>query len=60
MSVVSFIEPARYDPATYLTDPQLRGATAALAPLDQPIFAERLAGNMTTYVAYLADNNRAG
>ena len=60
MSVVSFIEPARYDPAAYLTDPQLIAATAALAPLDQAIFAERLAGNMTTHVAYLADKSCAG
>jgi len=60
MSVVSFIEPARYDPAAYLTDPKLLATISALSPQDQAIFAERLAGNMTTHVAYLADVARAG
>lgn len=60
MSVVSFIEPARYEPSAYLTDPKLIAATSALSPREQAIFAERLAGNMTTHVAYLADVDYAG
>lgn len=59
LGVVSFIEPARYDPAAYLTDPKLIAATSNLPLLDRAIFAERLAGNMTTHVAYLADAARA-
>lgn len=59
LGVVSFIEPARYDPAAYLTDRKLLAAIAALSPMQQAAFSERLAGNMTTHVAYLADEARS-
>lgn len=59
LGVVSFIEPARYDPASYLTDPKLLSAIRDLSGIQQAAFAERLAGNMTTHVAYLADNARS-
>lgn len=58
--MVSFIELARYQPSAYLTDPKLIAATSALSPREQAMFAERLAGNMTTHVAYLADVDHAG
>lgn len=59
LAVVSFIEPARYDPAAYLTDPAILGALDNMAPIARAAFAERLSGNMTTHVAYLAPQGHA-
>ncbi|MDJ0608025.1 MAG: class I SAM-dependent methyltransferase [Kiloniellales bacterium] len=54
LAVVSFVEPLRYRPESYLDDPVLREETAALDLLEAAAFAERLAGNMKKHVAYLA------
>jgi len=60
LRIAALIEPARYDPLTYLQDPDLRAAVGALDWIDRCAFAEALAGNMTKHVAYLVHaENRA-
>jgi SAM-dependent methyltransferase len=52
LRVTCWLEPMRYEPATWLPDPKLR---ALIAPLDAPAragLAEALAGNMSTHVVY--------
>jgi len=58
LSVRRWIEPARYDPATYLTDPKLLARAAALDPPDRAALAERLSGAMAKHIAYVAPNGR--
>jgi SAM-dependent methyltransferase len=53
LSVVSLIEPWRYQPKRYLTDPQLLKRLDALAPLARAAFAEQLVGNIKVHIAYL-------
>ena len=57
LEVVAFIEPARYDPASYLDDAKLLAPLDDLGMLDRAAFAEALAGNMKKHVFYVA---RAG
>jgi len=52
LALVTFIEPARYDPATYLRAPALLKALRPLAPAERAGFAELLAGNMKTHTLY--------
>ena len=54
MQLASFIEPARYDPATYLKDRQLLARLEEQTREDRAAFAERLAGNIKTHVVYLS------
>lgn len=58
LEIVSFIEPALYDPAAYLRDPKLKAKAAALPPLAQAAMAEQIAGMLTKHVAYLAPDAR--
>lgn len=53
LAIVTFIEPVRYDPDTYVADAALRKRGAELSRLDRAALAERLAGNLTTHTAYL-------
>ena len=60
LRLVSFIEPARYDPATYLKDPVLLTRLRGLEPLARAAFAEDLAGNIKMHVLYVVEgSNRA-
>ncbi len=59
LAVVEFIEPARYDPATYLREPRLLAPLRALPPLDQAAAAEAIAGNLRKHVVYAAAADRA-
>ncbi|MFQ5955758.1 MAG: class I SAM-dependent methyltransferase, partial [Kiloniellales bacterium] len=59
LAITGFIEPARYDPASYLSDPALMKPLAGLDGLHRAAFAERLAGNMKTHVCYVAPKARA-
>ncbi|MCH8857620.1 MAG: class I SAM-dependent methyltransferase [Proteobacteria bacterium] len=59
LAITGFIEPARYDPASYLADAALLKRLAGLDGLGRAAFAERLAGNMKTHVCYLAPRARA-
>jgi SAM-dependent methyltransferase len=54
LNLVSFIEPLRYDPATYLKDPVLQRQLAGVAPEARAAMAERLAGNLKTHVFYVS------
>ena len=52
LTLASFVEPWRYEPAAYLTDALLLKPLNALPPLARAAAAERLAGNMKTHVFY--------
>jgi SAM-dependent methyltransferase len=52
MAVTAFMEPMRYDPATWLPDPRLRTKAAALGAVGQAALAESLTGNMSVHIAY--------
>ena len=54
LELVTFLEPARYDPATYLKDHGLLAALGELPLLVRAAFAERLAGNMKGHVFYVS------
>jgi len=59
LAITGFIEPARYDPASYLADAALRKRLDGLDRLGRAAFAECLAGNLKTHVCYLAPKARA-
>jgi SAM-dependent methyltransferase len=48
----AFIEPARYAPETYLSDPKLTRPLAEAGAIARAAFAERLAGNQRKHIAY--------
>jgi SAM-dependent methyltransferase len=52
MAVTAFMEPMRYDPATWLPEPKLRARAAALGPTEQAALAEALTANMSVHIAY--------
>ena len=53
LRLVSFIEPARYQPASYLKDPVLLRRLTGLDPLARAAFAEKLAGNIKKHILYV-------
>ena len=53
LRLVSFIDPASYDPAFYLKDELLLRRAAALDAIAQAAVAERLAGNLPRHVFYV-------
>lgn len=54
LRIASFIEPARYEPATYLRDRKILDRVEGLPLAERAAFAERLAGNIKTHVVYLS------
>jgi SAM-dependent methyltransferase len=52
LRVVAFLEPIRYEPATYMSDPVIARQTSSLPLLERAAFAERLSGNLRTHVFY--------
>jgi SAM-dependent methyltransferase len=52
MAVAAFMEPMRYDPATWLPEPKLRARAAALDPVERAALAEALTANMSVHIAY--------
>lgn len=54
LHLVTFIEPARYEPATYIKDPALLGELAGLTSLQRAAAAEELAGNIKTHICYVS------
>jgi SAM-dependent methyltransferase len=52
MAVAAFMEPMRYDPATWLPEPKLRARAADLARVEQAALAEALTANMSVHIAY--------
>jgi SAM-dependent methyltransferase len=49
---VAFVEPLRYEPETYLSDPRLRARAGALSPTERAALAEAITGNMGIHIAY--------
>jgi len=49
---VAFLEPVRYEPATYMSDPIIARQASSLPLLERAAFAERLAGNLRTHIFY--------
>lgn len=61
LDLVSFVEPARYDPRQYLpSDPAFANRIKAQDPLARAALSELLAGNMKTHIAYATHADRAG
>jgi SAM-dependent methyltransferase len=52
LRLVAFMEPVRYEPTTYMSDPQIGRELATLPFLERAAFAERLATNLRTHVFY--------
>jgi SAM-dependent methyltransferase len=52
LTPTALIEPLRYDPATYLSDPRLRERAARLPRAAQEALAESLSGTMAVHIAY--------
>ena len=52
LRVVAFLEPVRYEPATYMSDPVISRQASSLPLMERAAFAERLAGNLRTHVFY--------
>ncbi|MEM1298412.1 MAG: class I SAM-dependent methyltransferase [Pseudomonadota bacterium] len=60
LGLVSFLEPRRYDPLTYLPkDPDLVERVKKLDPVERMAVAEKLAGNIKTHIAYVTHAGRA-
>ncbi|HEV8388740.1 MAG TPA: class I SAM-dependent methyltransferase [Dongiaceae bacterium] len=60
LEIAGFIEPWRYDPASYLTDAGLLHRLNGLGPVARAGFAEQLAGNLKRHIVYLVRKGRAG
>jgi SAM-dependent methyltransferase len=52
LRVQAWVEPVRYDPDSYLSDPRLRARTAALNPIERAALAEAMTGNMGIHIVY--------
>jgi hypothetical protein len=52
LRLVGFAEPLRYEPATYMSDPQIARRFVDMPFLERAAFAERLASNLRTHVFY--------
>jgi SAM-dependent methyltransferase len=59
LEIVSFIDPWRYDPDSYLHDPKLKARLDGLSRLKRESFAELLAGNIKTHICYLVGAGRS-
>jgi SAM-dependent methyltransferase len=59
LEIAGFIEPWRYDPASYLTDAGLLHRLSGLDMIARAEFAERLAGNLKRHIVYLVREGRA-
>ncbi|MBL29511.1 MAG: methyltransferase [Rhodospirillaceae bacterium] len=58
LAPTAWIEPGRYDPSSYLRNPDLKKRAVALPSADRAAFAELLAGNMKQHVVYAAPAGR--
>ena len=57
LALVSMLEPARYDPMTYLP-PAFADHAKALDPVQRMAVAEQLAGNIKTHISYAVPTAR--
>lgn len=53
LTVAGWIEPMRYDPATFIADPRLRKRLALLSEPDRAAVAEAVSGAAAKHIAYL-------
>lgn len=53
LEIRCLVEPFRYDPDSFLSDPRLRERTARLTFVERAALAEAAAGNMGIHVAYV-------
>jgi SAM-dependent methyltransferase len=60
LRITAFVEPALYDPASYLTDPQILARLGRLSWLDRCAFAENLAGTLRKHVFYAVRADHPG
>jgi hypothetical protein len=61
LGLVSFVEPRRYDPLTWLpATAEMRERVSRLSPAEAAAVAENLAGNIKTHIVYAAPAARAG
>jgi SAM-dependent methyltransferase len=56
LRIITWMEPARYDPTFLLPDPKLRAAAAQLDDVQRAALAENLAGNMPVHIVYCRRN----
>lgn len=59
LRIAAFVPPARYEPASYISDAALLKRLAPLSPIERAAFAERLAGNIKAHVFYVVDARNA-
>jgi len=52
LRIVCLVEPLRYDPLSYLSDPKLRPRIEAMGPIERAALAEAITGNMGVHIAY--------
>lgn len=52
LRVACWVEPIRYDPDLFLTDPRLKARAAQLPPIERAALAEAAAGNMGIHIVY--------
>ena len=52
LEIRCLVEPFRYDPDSFLTDPRLRERTTGLDPVQRAALAEAASGNMGIHIAY--------
>jgi SAM-dependent methyltransferase len=60
LAIAAFIEPWRYEPASYLTDRSLLHRLERLDPIARATFAEQLASNLKRHIVYLVRKDRPG
>lgn len=58
LRIVSFIDPARYQPESYVKDAGIKAALKERDPLERAAFAELAAGNMKKHIVYLTHAER--
>ena len=59
MAITALVEPARYNPASYIKDGQLLSRLEQLDWLDRAAAAEQIVGNLSTHVFYVVAQDRA-
>jgi SAM-dependent methyltransferase len=52
LRIVCLVEPLRYDPLSYLSDPKLRPRIEVMGPIERAALAEAITGNMGVHIAY--------
>ena len=59
LEIRCLVEPFRYDPDSFLSDPRLRERTARLSFVERAALAEAAAGNMGIHIAYCVRKGEA-